>query len=371
VTGFAIALLGVPALANPPPNVVEITDAGNYGPGIERKVDVCMPVQSTAPGWVPEPTVVLVHGGSWGNLGFDSASSGDDKSDTLVENRCWDLAARGYIVVKIDYPRMAAGGSTTSDTQFAAVQRAIRWVRHGDLAALVTAQYAAFQGMQTDPAHTICEGWDAGGGYCAMAGMIPYIWPGQIDSLAYPGQAVSVALLVNAYGWTDPTTFRATDVDGTISQALWGNQPTSWMPNAGTPPAAGACPTPTTPTSLSEAWCFAPQFVDLNGVPNTSLQWILVNAIADSLSPQIRAGQIPRLQAKWIADGYGIFQGSACGGNGNCGTIIDGGHDGCGLSGPDFSILAGLIDDMELYGVPATTPTGYAGMDYPSPPPCQ
>ena len=117
VTGCAIALLAPPALANSPANVVEITDIGNYGMGIERKADVCMSVQSTAPGWVPEPIVILVHGGSWGNLGFDNTSGGDDKSDALVENRCWDLAGWGYIVVKIDYPRMAAGGSATPDTQ--------------------------------------------------------------------------------------------------------------------------------------------------------------------------------------------------------------------------------------------------------------
>ncbi len=104
----------------------------------------CQP-SPRASGWVAEPIVILVHGGSWGNLGFDNASGGDDKSDTLVQNRCWDLAGWGYIVININYPLLATGGAHTSEMQFAAIQRAIRWVRHGDLATLTRRDIRRFR----------------------------------------------------------------------------------------------------------------------------------------------------------------------------------------------------------------------------------
>ncbi len=197
---------------NPPPNVVELTGV-SYGMGASYKANIDYPVAIAPP--TTEPVIVLMHGGTPG--GAEDLMSGS-RFDTYIEQRAWDLAGYGFVVMNIDYPAVHADGSVNAAEQLGALQLAIRWVRVGYLA-----NYVPFS-LSRDSDNVIevgVEGWGVGGTWAVANMAYGKIWPGTSKSSAHPNAPVTAAMTLSIGGWYDWLAMPATGTGSNLTQAYF------------------------------------------------------------------------------------------------------------------------------------------------------
>ncbi len=317
----------------PPPPVTVFTNVA-YGPHPAHLADICMPRQSASVGGQAEPVIVLVHGGPWGATGWSSGR----KSDPLPLHRCLDLGSWGFVVVNITYPLMTPGGAVTAADQLAALQLAIRWARATGLRSY------ALSGI--DGSRLGSEGWDAGGQLVAWNALYAATWPGSLSGF-YPHQSSAVTGFLSAYGVYDLLTMPAP------FQQLW----SGWQPGIGSMP--WSCPTPAGPDSGGGPWCEASPHYQI-GQAATSLFWLLGRS-------QSGDNQVPDANAAAFHENL-VNAGYTCPA---CGSYLQsGGHDGCGLTAQDFSILADVYDREWVNVLKPFTPANHRAHVYPQPPSC-
>jgi hypothetical protein len=324
----------VPAQDQCPPSAVTVFTNVAYGPHPAHLADICMPNQSASAGGQVEPVIVLVHGGPWGATGWSSGRKGD----LLLRERCHDLAGWGFVVVDINYPLLTPGGVVTSADQLASLQLAIRWIRATGLRSF------ALSGI--DGSRLGSEGWDAGGQLVAWNALYGATWPSSLSG-RHPHKSSVVTGFLAAYGVYDLLTMPV------AFQQLW----SGWQLGIGSVPSS--CPIPSDPDSGGGAWCEASPHYQIGQAPR-SLLWLLGRS--QSGDTQVPDANAANFHEALVTAGYTC---PACGS-----YLQSGGHDGCGLTAQDFSILAGVYDQEWVNVLKPFTPPNHRAHVYPQPPSC-
>jgi hypothetical protein len=349
VAGCLAAAPGLTQTADPPPNVVELTGV-SYGVGVRYKANIDYPVAITPP--TTEPVIILMHGGAPG--GAEDLVSGS-RFDTYIEQRAWDLAGWGFVVVNIDYPAAHADGSVNAIEQLGALQLAIRWVRATGLTA-----YLPF-GLSHDSTGIIevgVEGWGAGGTWAMDNLAYGAIWPGTVHSRIHPNAPVTAAMTISVGGWYNWLTMPPIGPGSQLTQAYFASV------QSGIGPVPSSCPSPSGPTD--SGWCWTAQYL-IGNAPNQ--YWGLASGSAD--------------QVISFSKQYSIFFNylssvnpcSSCAGYFNIG-----GHGFCNENSDDFTTSMDVLNlffqvnfnngQSPIWGPGFTPVSGYRGMAYSAPAAC-
>ncbi len=122
-----------------------------YGPAPIQRLDICSP-----PGGGPAPALLMIHGGGWVHGDKHAASGG----------LCQRLAARGMVVIPVDYQLADGTPAGFWPIQFDDVQLAVRWVR------------AHASEIGVDPRRVCVFGGSAGAQLALLLGVVGRIDPG-------------------------------------------------------------------------------------------------------------------------------------------------------------------------------------------------